>query len=130
MATVTKSRAWWNAEKTKVHAQVLPYVRTVENTQAYTYQKFYRLEATYDTDPRTNRGAMTDGLRAQGVGQGANRALMTENLIATNLDTVAANVADADISLRIETDGADWSHARTAKRLEMYLNGLMKLYGV
>ena len=27
---------------------------------------------------------------------------MTENLIATNLDTVAANVADADISLRID----------------------------
>lgn len=130
MVTVTKSRAWWNAKAGKVHEQVLPYVRTVENTQAYTYQKFFRLEATYDTDPRTNRGAMTEGLRAQGVGSGATRALMTENLIATNLDTVAANVADADISLRIETDGADWSHARTAKRLEMYLNGLMKLFGV
>lgn len=123
---VTMDRYWWNAKKGEAWKIVLPYVRTVENYQAELFNKFVRLEATYDTNPRTNRH--TSLTRVQQLARA--KAIITENLIACNVDTVAANVADTDIRPRIQTDGADWSHQRTAKRLEMYLDGLAKLFDV
>lgn len=123
---VTKSRTWWNAKKGDVNKQVLPYVSTVENYQAELFDKFLKLESTYDVNPRTNRNTSEGRVRALGRA----KAVITENLIATNVDTVAANVSDSNLSIRIQTDGADWSHQRTAKRLEKYTNGLMKLFEV
>jgi hypothetical protein len=124
---VTKSRNWWNAKKGEVHSTVLPYVRTVENHQAEIFDKFVKLEATYDTNSRTNRYTASTNMAAR---LGRARAIVTENLIASQVDTVAAHVADTDIKVRIQTDGADWSHQRTAKRLELYLNGLSKLFEI
>lgn len=125
--SLTKSRNWWNAKKGEVHQTVLPYVRTVENYQAELFDKFCKLEASYDTNPRTNRFTASSTM-AQRLGRA--KAIVTENLIACNIDTVASNVAETDIKARIQTDGADWSHQRTAKRLEMYLDGLSKLFEV
>lgn len=124
---IAKSRAWWNAPTGKVNESVLPYVRTVENSQAETYDKFVKLEASYDTNPRTNRYSASASMQR---GMRGAKAIVTENIIAQNLDTFAANVGVADVEVRIQTDGADWSHQRTAKRLEMYLNGLSTLYCV
>jgi hypothetical protein len=124
---VTKSRNWWNAKKGEVHSTVLPYVRTVENHQAEIFDKFVKLEATYDTNSRTNRYTAGNNMATR---LGRARAIVTENLIASQVDTVAAHVADTDIKVRIQTDGADWSHQRTAKRLELYLNGLSKLFEI
>lgn len=123
----TTSRSWWNAPKGDVHKIVLPYVRTVENFQAELFDKFCKLESTYDVNPRTNRHSAGSGVMA-GVGRA--KAIVTENLIACNVDTVASNVADTDIRARIQTDGADWSHQRIAKQLEGYINGLSKLFDV
>ena len=123
----TASRNWWNAPKGKVNTVVLPYVRTVENYQAQLFDKFVKLEAIYDTNPRTNRSTGAIGAMR---GQGTSRAIITENLIASNVDTVAANVADTDIKVRIQTDRADWSHQRRAKALEYYADGLSKMYEV
>jgi len=121
-------RSWWNAKKGEVHLRLLPYVRTVENFQAEMFDKFVKLAATYDVNPRTNRYTAGGNLRA-GLGRTL-KAVVTENLIAGQIDTVAANVADTDITVRIQTTGADWAHQRTAKSLEMYVNGLSDLFDV
>lgn len=123
----TPSRCWWTAGKGEVYQKVLPYVRTVENYQAEIFDKFCKLESTYDVNPRTNRHTAGAALSSR---LGKAKSIVTENLIACNVDTVAANVADTDIRARVQTDGADWSHQRTAKRLEMYINGLSKLFEV
>ncbi len=123
----TLSRSWWRAEKGGVHKAVLPYVRTVENYQAELFDKFCKLESTYDVNPRTNRHTAGSNMTAR---LGRAKSIVTENLIACNVDTVAAEVADTDIRARIQTDGADWSHQRTAKRLELYIDGLSKLFEV
>lgn len=128
MSLATKpTRNWWNAKKGEVCTAVLSYVRTVENFQAELFDKFVKLESTYDTNPRTNRHASSASL-AQKMGRA--KAIVTENLIACNVDTVASNVADTDIRVRVQTDGADWSHQRMAKALEKYGDGLSKLYEV
>src|SRR5689334_1409961 len=100
-------RHWWNAPDGKVNTFVLPYVRTIENVQAEMFDKFVKLAAAYDTNPRTNRYTSA---RDMATRLGRAKAIVTENLIASNVDTVAANVADTDIATRIQTDGADWSH--------------------
>jgi hypothetical protein len=124
---MTKSRNWWNKKKGSVYETVIPYVRTVENQQAETFDKFVKLEATYDVNSRTNR-QVAENSRVARLGRA--RAVVTENLIASQVDTVAAHVADTDVAVRIHTDDADWKHQQTAERLEMYLNGLSKLFDV
>jgi len=123
----TPSRSWWIAKPGEVHSVVLPYVRTVENVQAEIFDKFVKLESTYDVNPRTNRYTSSADMATR---LGRAKAIVTENLIACNVDTVASNVADTDIKARIQTDGADWSHQRIAKRLEGYINGLSQLFAV
>lgn len=118
-------RNWWNAKTGEVARTVIPYVRTVENAQAELFDKFVKLESSYDTNPRTNRATSS-----RMMGRSTAKAIVTENLIASNVDTIASNVADTDIRVRVQTDGADWSHQRMAKRLEKYGDGLSKLYDV
>jgi hypothetical protein len=128
-----KTSAWWNAPAKKVNQQVLSYVRTVENLQIVQFEKFLREEALYDQNPRTNRRNIN---RTRGIGgdgetySGSHKSVMTENLVAQGVDTIAANVADSDILLRIQTDDADWNHQQNAKRLERYTNALMALFDV
>lgn len=127
MATaLTDSRNWWNAEEGEVYKKLLAYVRTVENFQAELFDKFVKLESCYDTNPRTNRHTTANSFPRLGRA----KSVITENLIASNVDTVAAYVANTDVRARVQTDGADWSHERTAKKLERYLDGLQKIHNV
>jgi hypothetical protein len=127
MVTAAKpTRNWWDAREGEVYRTAIPYVRTVENYQAELFDKFVKLAALYDVNPRTNRHIQSDNVQRLGRA----RAVITENLIATNIDTVAANVADQDIRIRVLTDYADWSHQRMAKSLECYGDGLSELFDV
>lgn len=129
MATpAVPKKNWWNVAKGEVWKSVLPYVRSVENQQAPMFDKFVKLESTYDTNARTNRYTSAEALARRISGN--NRAIMTENIIASNVDTVASNVAETDVRVRVQTDGADWSHQRTAKWLEKYADGLSTLLEV
>lgn len=129
-----KTDAWWNADKGKVNLDVLNYVRTVENLQTVQFEKFLREEALYDQNPRTNRRTSSGVGRTYDTGEskrfGSTKSVMTENLVAQGVDTIAANVADSDIQLRIQTDDADWNRQQNAKRLERYSNALMAMFGV
>lgn len=127
-AALAISKHWWHADKGRVFSTLLPYVRSVENSQAEFFDKLVKLESAYDTNSRTNRYTSAEALARRIGGQA--KAIMTENLIATNVDTVAAHVATADVRIRVQTDGADWSHQRMAKWLERYGDGLATLLGV
>jgi hypothetical protein len=136
MAIAKKFRtsAWWTADKGKVNREVLSYVRTVENFQTVTYERFLREESLYDQNSRTNRRTSGGVGRTYDTGESKRyssaKSVMTENLIAQNVDTIAAHVSDSDISLRIQTDDANWNHQQNAKRLERYSNALMAMLQV
>ena len=119
---------WWNAKEGEAWKRVLSYVRQLENVQAPYFDKLVKLAAQYDVNARTNR-YITAETMARRAG-GPVKAKVTENLIASNVDTVAANVATADVRVRVQTDGADWSHQRRAKWMERYADGLGKLFNV
>ncbi len=127
MVTARKpARCWWDASDGEVHRSAIPYVRTVENYQAELFDKFVKLAAVYDVNPRTNRHIQASTVQTLGRA----KAVITENLVAASVDTVAANVADSDIRIRVLTDNADWSHKLMATELERYADGLSKMFDV
>ncbi len=135
IAAKYKTSAWWNAEKGKVNRDVLAYVRTIENFQIPKFQTFLREEALYDQNPRTNRRTSLGVGPTYDTGESKrqnalNKSVMVENLVAQGVDTIAANVADSDVLIRIQTDDADWECQQNAKRLEKYSNALMALFEV
>ncbi len=113
------AQRWWNAEKGDVHNRVFQYVRGVERAQFALYDWFSRLEAAYDTHPRAN--SLVDQNQLGRV---------SENVIASNVDTVSANVATVDVRARFETTDGDWASQRRAKKLEWYCDGLAALFDV
>lgn len=116
------NRLWWMEPKGEAHAAITAYVQGVERRQSSLFDKFMRLEAAYDPN----------SVRAEGRGRGANDSLglVTENVIASNVDTVAAAIATVEVRARFMTDDADWSTQRTAKHLEWYAGNLAQLLGV
>lgn len=121
MSTNT-GRSWWLAEKGRVHEPALNYVRHVDSVQSHIYNKFLRLEALYDMNPRPGAYGLDQSAKSDGR--------MTENVIASNVDTVSAQIASTDIRATFDTDDADWSEQRKAKHREWYSEALAKLHDV
>lgn len=113
---------WWDADKGSVHAVAMEYVRAVDAIQAPMFDKFVKLEALYDTNPRTNVLAQRPSTEMMG--------LVTENVIASNIDTVSAVIAATDVRPEFQTDDADWSQQRLMKRLGYYVQALYSLLDV
>lgn len=114
-ATPEHLRRWWNADKEKVHKLVFEAVQKIESAQFDLFDRFVKLEAMYDPNsPWSDRIAEQMGL-------------VTENVIKSNVDTVAAVVAATDVRSRFQTDGGDWSTQRTAQHLEWYSEGMATL---
>lgn len=111
---------WWQADKGKVHQQLLQHVQSVEQTQFDLFNRFVRLSALYDP----NNAMTQDGSRPEAAGY------VTENVIASNVDTVTAIIAAIDLRARVLTDGGDWGQQRLARQQELYAEGLEKLYDV
>jgi hypothetical protein len=115
---MTSPSNWWDAVKGSVYNTALTYVRTVDASQSQIYNRFARLEYLYDMNPR---GGYMD---VSGGGKGDGR--MNENVIASNVDTVSAQIATTDIRAVFDTDGADWGEQRRAKWREWYAEALAK----
>ena len=122
-APTNNPRSWWLADKGSVHSSVLTYVRAVDTTQSHIYNKFLKLEALYDMSPRGNAGTIHEPGKA-------NDGRMTENVIASNVDTVSAQIATTDIRATFDTDDADWGEQRRARHREWYAEALAKLHNV
>lgn len=109
---------WWQADKGRVHSKVLEYVQKIEHSQFDHFQRFVQLAALYDPNGSLNQ----DGIKPQGF--------ITENVIASNVDTVTAIVAAVDLRARIMTDDGDWAQQRQARAQELYAVGLEKSHDV
>lgn len=112
---------WWNAEKGKVFSRLFAQVTEIVQRQSAMYTRFVRSEAMYDP----NNVAVTNQYMHGDVA-----AHITENLIASNVDTMGAAIAATEISPAVDTDGADWSKQLTAIELEWYAEQLKRRYGV
>src|SRR5687768_10387679 len=108
---------WWRAEKGRVHKRVLEYVQRVEQEQFDHYDRFVKLAALYDPNSMWNESARTQNS-------------LTENVIASNADTVSAIIAAVSLRARVMTDDGDWDQQRTARAQELYAAGLEKVYDV
>lgn len=109
------SELWYRADKDRVHDAALEHVRRLEQEQGDVFDRFLKLEALYDPN----------GPEAGDAGE--QLAHVQENVIASNVDTVAAVVSTSDVRARFMTDGADWQQQRRARHLEWYAEEIGKL---
>lgn len=107
---------WWTAPKGRAHEKTFQYVTAAEAELGDVFERFFRLECLYDPNN-------PDADRRQ-------QDRVTENAIASNIDTVTAVVASVDIRARYMTDGADWDTQRRARYLEWYTEDLSAQYEV
>lgn len=110
---------WWKQDDPA--KAVFDYVQAVEREQGDMFDRFVKLATLYDP----NSPAAGDNRRSSDQ-----LGLVQENVIASNVDTVAAVVAATDIRARFMTDDADWSTQRRARHLEMYSEQLAKDLGI
>ncbi len=116
-----KKQHWFRAEEGEVHRTVFDYVSNVERQQFDQFNRFVQLDELYDPNMPNSPGVTET---SDTIG------LVIENVIASNVDTVAAAIATADVRARFMTDDGDWSTQRIATRLEWYSEGLGKLLGI
>lgn len=112
---------WFNADEGEVSKNVFDYVAQVERAQFDLYNRFVQLEALYDPNAN-NPATSTSTTETPG--------LVIENLVASCVDTVHAQIATVDIRPRYQTDNGGWSVQKTAKRLGWYAEGLGKLLDI
>lgn len=112
---------WYRKESGDVHDAVFAFIRRVENEQGDVYDRLAMLESLYDQYSPRGDDTTDSSTKLLNV---------SENLVASNIDTVFAQYAKADIRPRYLTDGADWSMQRRAKKCEYYSEGLGKLLDV
>ncbi len=102
------SALWWKAAKGRVHDAVYAAVRSMEEAQGDVFDRFVKMEVLYDP----NTPIASDGDDAS--------ANVSENTIASNVDSISAAISTTDVRARVMTDGADWKTQRRARHLEWY----------
>ena len=110
------NESWQKTAKGEAHKLVLEHVQNVERLQFDLYDRFVKLAALYDPN----------AIPANDESLG----FITENVIASNVDTIQAAIATAEIRARFMTDGGDWATQRQARHLEWYAEGLTKMHDV
>lgn len=109
---------WWTADKGRVNGPLFTYVRKVDRIQFEIYDRFRKLEALYDTTPRPGMRIHRTRTRHEGR--------MHENVVASNADTISAQIATSEIRPALDTDDGDWSVQQRARELERYAEGVGK----
>ncbi len=108
---------WHLADKDDVHKGVFAFVRQTESEQGDIYDRLALLESLYDQYSPTGDDTSSSTAKLLNV---------TDNVVASNVDTTYASVATAEVRSRFLTDDAEWSEQRRAKKLEYYVEGLGK----
>jgi hypothetical protein len=103
---------WWRSPRGQAHDAVFETVRRIEQENGDLFDRFVKLEALYDPN----------GPDAADAGERLDH--VTENAIASGVDTVSAVISTTDVRSRVMTDGADWGQRRTARHLEWYAEQL------
>jgi hypothetical protein len=112
---------WFKRDEGDVHEAIIAHVRKLEEEQDYLREGWYRYSCLYDPS-QAESGGYLDGPRSPSD--------VSENLIASNLDTVTAIAASTEVRPRFVTDGADWTEQRKAKSLGWYAEGIAKHFHV
>jgi hypothetical protein len=107
---------WQKLPKGEAHKLVLEHVQNVERLQFDQFDRFVKLAALYDPNSNAKPDELTSSI--------------SENVVASNVDTVQATIATAKIRARFMTDGGDWDEQRRARQLEWYAEGLAKKHNV
>ena len=107
---------WWTAPKGEAYKRTLQYVAGAESELSDIFDRLFRLEVLYDPN-------CPDADRRQ-------QDRVTENGIASSVDTLHATIATAEIWPRYDTDGGDWEQQNTARRLGYYSEDLGKRYDI
>ena len=107
--TSTGKPPWWKAVKGKAHETQIETILEVERRHSATFERFVRLEVLYDPNSPYAGGEA----RAKEL-----LGAVTENVIASNVDTVHAVIAATDVRARFMTDGADWGVQRRARQMD------------
>ncbi len=105
---------WWEAEEGDVNKRVFGYVEEVERAQFETFNRFKKLADLYDPSESSHWD------------RSGTQSLVSENVIASNIDTVDSVIAAVEVRARFMTDDGDWSTQRQARHLEWYADGLCK----
>jgi hypothetical protein len=107
---------WWTAPKNEAYKRTLQYVAGAESELSDIFDRLFRLEVLYDPNH-------PDADRRQ-------QDRVTENGIASSVDTLHATIATADIWPRYDTDGGDFEQQSTCRKLGWYSEDLGKRYDV
>lgn len=107
---------WW-AKKVKTEERwslVLEYVKELEQRQKPMHERNLRYARLYDRNCRLMgaNGEIQEPIFGDPV---------TDNLVASNIDTATAEIASNKPRIAIITSGAEWSVQRRAKWLERYI---------
>jgi len=121
------SENWWEADEDRVAQEVFAYVGEVERVQSKIFERFIRLASLYDPYADVDASAYWP---KGGSPWGGPDGIVSENLIASNVDTVCAEISATDVRVRFMTDDADWAEQRRARHLEFYVEALCKKLGV
>ncbi len=109
------SDKWWSPESAENRSDIIMrHVEAIERNQFDLFNRFERLAFLYDP----SIGMDTDGRQRT--------SMLTENVVASNVDTVTSVIASTEVEPRITTDGADWSAQRQARHLGWYTGALGK----
>ena len=125
---MTDAGPWWTAADDAIASRIFDYVQEVERRQSSLFERFFQLSAIYD--PHLARLASTSGLTKEGIGTDDRGAVIHENVVASNVDTVTAIVAAQKVRPRQLLDDADWTTQRRARHLSWYAELLGKRCGI
>lgn len=118
-------------EKGQLASNIFSYVSEVERTQSVLFERFFRLSSLYDPYFAALYGVGNYGGYGGGGGWfGSGDLRVTENVIASNVDTVVSIIAPSKVRPRFLTDDGDWTTKRQAARLSWYAEGLGKQIGI
>ena len=110
--TPDKADFWWQDETNAAHEAVFAYVQSIEQQQSHVTRRAEAHASLY-----ANRELI--GGRDSGIPR---QYAVTENVVASCVDTAVAMIAGSLVRATFQTDGADWSTARRAKKLEHFVD--------
>lgn len=113
------STYWWRTDEGNAHGAVFESVRAIDQEQADIFERLYKYGCLYDPNDRLySQVAWDSAMSSEGI--------VDENVVKPAVDTATSLVARMRPRVRCQTDGANWSAQRRAKRLERYVEGLFK----
>lgn len=111
------AKFWHKAAKGEAHKQVFDHVRLIQQDQSDYVRKCRDLARFYSNRLEPGLHGVTNVYREGWEG-------VTENVIASVIDTATALIAKSRPKVSILTENAEWNLQQTARKVEQYTLGL------